>query len=182
MAEHGTTLSMIKTKAWRLACKREPVIRALAAIPRVSRETAERASRELRLGRSQLFLLLARYRKDPVTSSLVDHPNGFPKGRHRMARSREEIVTEEIERFYLTRPKPRVSQLVRAIEYACHDHGLPPPVRKTIEARIAEIDRRRVVACRDGQKAADDQFRSVKGSYQAEQPLAVLRRSREEPV
>ena len=174
MAERGTALSMIKTKAWRLACKREPVIRALAAIPHVSREAAERASQELRLGRSQLFLLLARYRKDPVTSSLVDHPKGFPKGRHRMAPSSDAIITEAIEHFYLTRPKPRISQLVRAIEYACYDRGLPPPVRKTIEARIAEIDRRRLVACRDGQKAANDQFRPVRGSYQAEQPLAVV--------
>ncbi|KFG90090.1 Integrase catalytic subunit [Sphingobium herbicidovorans NBRC 16415] len=174
MAATGTALSAIDDKAWDLACAREPVIRALAALPSLSPKAIEAARSELGLRRTQLFELVARYRHDPVTSSLVDHGKGFPKGRHRLAPEHDAIIAAEIERFYLKRPKPCLAQLVRDLKMACKEQGIPAPSRKAIATRLAEIDQRKLVASRDGQKAADDRFRPVKGSYRAEHPLQVV--------
>jgi len=35
-----------------------------------------------------------------------------------------QLITGQIEQFYLTRPKPNVAQLIRSIRHACHEHGL----------------------------------------------------------
>lgn len=174
MAETGTSLLSVDSISWGIACEREPVIRALVALPRITRREVVEACQELALSRSRVFELVARYRRDPVTSSLVDRPGGFPKGRHRISPELEHVIATEIEHFYLKRPKPRLAQLVRSIGFACHAQSLLPPSRKTIEARVAAIDRERLVAARDGRKAADDRFRPFKGSYQAEYPLQIV--------
>lgn len=174
MADNGTALTRADSIAWRTACDREPLIRALSALPMLTRSTIAKARGELCLSRSRIFELVARYREDPVTSSLLDRSSGFPKGRRRIPTELDLIITSAIEQFYLTRPKPRISQLVRHIKYACLERNLPPPARKTVEARIAAIDRDRLIAARDGRKAADDRYRPIKGSYEAKYALQVV--------
>lgn len=174
MADTGTALTRADSTVWSIACKREPVIRALAAMPILTRTAIAEASDELNLGRSRIFVLVARYRDDPVTSSLLDRSRGFPKGQRRIAAELDQVIATEIEQFHLTRPKPRLSQLVRRIKFACAERNLVPPARKTIAARVATIDRERLVAARDGRKAADDRYRPIVGSYTADFPLQIV--------
>ena len=119
MAETGTALTRADSTAWSIACNREPAIRALASLPKITRAAMLNASAELGLSRSRVFELVARYRAEPVTSSLVDRPEGFPKGRRRLAPEIDQVIASEIERFYLTRPKPTLHrQGVDATPYA----------------------------------------------------------------
>lgn len=174
MAELGTALMRADSTAWRIACIREPVIRALADLPKITREAINEVSAELGLSRSRIFELVARYREAPVTSSLLDQTEGYPKGRRRIAPELDQLIAEQIEHFYLTRPKPNVAQLVRAIRHACHEHALRAPARNTVVARIAVIERERLVKARDGAKAAADRYRPVVQSYAADYPLQVV--------
>lgn len=174
MADIGTALTLADSSAWRIACEREPVIRALAALPKVSRSAIAEASGQLGLSRSRIFELVARYRQNPVTSSLLEGNSGFPKGRRRIAPELDQLIAAEIEQFYLTRPKPTLAQLLRRIQYACHEQGLRSPARNTVRARVAMIEKQRLVAARDGQKAADDRHRPVTGSYSADYALEVV--------
>lgn len=174
MAETGTALTTADDTAWKVACAREIVIRDLAKLPKISQAVVADATRKLALSRSRIFQLVARYRDYPVTSSLLDKPEGFPKGRGRLSVELDRIITAEIENFYLTRPKPKLAQLVRRIEYACQERQLTPPSRKTIAARVAAIERSRLIKARDGAKAAADRFRPVSGNYSADLPLQIV--------
>ena len=174
MADTGTTLTRADNDAWRIACEREPIIRALVATPSVNRMAILDAGTELSLSRTRIFELVARYRADPVTSSLLDRAPGFPKGQHRLDPERDQIITAEIEGFYLTRPKPTIAQLTRRIGDVCYEHNLRRPARKTIAARVATIERNQLVKARDGRKAASDLYRPVIGSYSADYPLQVV--------
>ena len=174
MADTGTILTRADSDAWRIACEREPIIRALVAMPRVSRTAILDAGTELSLSRTRIFELVARYRADPVTSSLLDRAPGFPKGQHRLDPERDQIITAEIEGYYLTRPKPTIAQLTRRIGDVCYEHNLRRPARKTIAARVATIERNQLVKARDGRKAASDLYRPVIGSYSADYPLQVV--------
>ncbi len=174
MAETGTALTRADSTAWSIACNREPTIRALANLPKITCAAMLDASAELSLSRSRLFELVARYREDPVTSSLVDRPEGFPKGRRRLPPEVDQLVASEIEQFYITRPKPTLARLVRDIRHACYERGLRSPTRKTIAARVATIDRERLIRKRDGAKAASDRYRPVIGSYTADHPLQIV--------
>lgn len=174
MADVGTALTRADSNAWRIACNREPVIRALTEMPRITRQAIVEVSSELGLSRSRIYELIARYREAPVTSSLLDQTDGYPKGRRRLAPELDQLITGQIEQFYLTRPKPNVAQLIRSIRHACHEHGLPVPARNTIMARIAAIGQERAVRARDGPKAAADRYRPVVKSYMADFPLQVV--------
>lgn len=125
-------------QSWRIACEREPVIRALSELPKLNRAAVTEASNRLGISRAWVFKLVTRYRANPITSSLLGRPTGFPKGRHRLNPDVEAVVTSEIERFFSTRPKPKFSQLTRRIKLACADRGLPPPAFQTIRSRVGE--------------------------------------------
>lgn len=174
MADAGTALTKTSSADWRIACSREPTIRALIEMPRITRIALRDAGAELGLSRSRLYELLARYREAPVTSSLIDQADGYPKGRQRLLPELEDVIAAEIERFYLTRPKPTLAQLVRSINHACHDQGLRAPTRKTIGRRVAAVGKKRLIKARDGAKAAADQFRPVIQSYEADYPLQIV--------
>lgn len=174
MADAGTALTKTSTADWRIACSREPTIRALVEMPRITRIALCDAGAELGLSRSRLYELLARYREAPVTSSLLDQADGYPKGRRRLPPELEDVIAAEIERFYLTRPKPTLAQLVRSIKHACQGQGLHAPTRKTIGRRVAAVGKKRLIKARDGAKAAADQYRPVIQSYEADYPLQIV--------
>lgn len=174
MAEAGTALTRVDPVAWQIACEREPAIRALAAEPRLGRKAVCAAGTELGLSRSRIYELVARYRKDPVTSSLVDQHDGFPRGQSRLQPEVERVIDHEIAQFYLSRPKPTLAQLVRQIRYACQLEDLRPPTRPTILLRVAAIEQKRLVRSRDGAKAAADRYRPVLASYEADYPLQIV--------
>ena len=104
----------------------------------------------------------------------MNRSRGVAKGFKRLAPDIDQVIADEIEQFHLSRPKPKLSQLIRRIKGSCLERELPPPSRKTIEARVAEIDRDRLVAARDGRKAADDRYRPIAGSFTADYPLQVV--------
>lgn len=174
MADLGSALTRADSNAWRIACSREFAIRTLAELPKITRQAMGEVSAELGLSRSRIFELVARYREAPLTSSLLDQADGYPKGRLRLAPELDQLIANQIEQFYLTRPKPNVAQLVRNIRHACHEQSLPVPARNTIKARIAAIERNRLVKARDGLKAAADRYRPVVQSYTADFPLQVV--------
>ena len=81
----GRALGNIPEAAWQEACRREAVVRPLAATPRLSRGCVIDACAKLGIGKSQLYELLRRYRADPRTTSLVPETGGAPKGTDRLA-------------------------------------------------------------------------------------------------
>mgnify|MGYP000008724248 FL=1 len=174
MAETGTALTTVDHTEWRKACEREPIIRALTAEPRLGRKAIAEAGLKLSLNRSRIYELLARYRENPVTSSLVDQHDGFPKGRSRLPCEVERLIDAKIEQFYLSRPKPTIAQLVRQIRFSCLEQNLRPPARQTVVLRVNAVERTRLTGARDGTKAAADRFRPVVSSYEAQYPLQVV--------
>ena len=76
MAQTGTALTRADSTAWSIACSREPVIRALAALPKLTPAAIAEACDELSLSRTRIFELVGRYRADPVTCSLLNRSRG----------------------------------------------------------------------------------------------------------
>lgn len=173
MADTGTALTRADLTVWSIACKREPVIRALAAMPILTRTAIAEASDELNLGRSRIFVLVARYRDDPVTSSLLDRSRGFPKGQRRIA--------AELDQWDCHRNRAVPSYPPKATFRSWYDASSSPAPSATWclrhekpSQRALTIDRERLVAARDGRKAADDRYRPIVGSYTADFPLQIV--------
>ncbi|WP_234833316.1 hypothetical protein [Sinorhizobium meliloti] len=94
---------------------------------------------------------------------------GRPEGHRLLDDKREEIIRTTISRYYLTRSRPTVSQLVRDVQTNCISAGLKPPHRRTINARLEEIDLQKR-AKRRGENEIVKQTQAVPGVFAASRP------------
>jgi putative transposase len=131
--------------------------------------------RELGISRSLVYRLVARYRRRAQTSSLLSVPRGRPKRSRSLDERVEALVRSAVERIYLQREQPRVSDLLRIIKIDCQRLGLKPPAYNTLHARLRSLDPREVIRRRSGGVAARQRFLPVGTSaLQAAVPLQVV--------
>lgn len=105
--------------------------------------------------------------------SLVERKPGRPEGHRVLDDRREEIIRTTISRYYLTRNRPTVSQLVRDVQTNCISAGLRPPHRRTIKARLEDIDLQKR-AKRRGETKIAKETRAVPGVFAASRPLQIV--------
>jgi hypothetical protein len=112
---------------WKEACRRETVIRPLVEGGLVSNARVDQAAEELGISRSLVYRLVARCRRRAQTSSLLSVSRGRPKRSQSLDERVEALVRSAVERIYLQREQPRVSDLLRIIKIDCQRLGLKPP-------------------------------------------------------
>ncbi|WEX91792.1 DDE-type integrase/transposase/recombinase (plasmid) [Sinorhizobium garamanticum] len=128
---------------------------------------------EIETSRATAYRLIKLFRAGGTVMSLVDRKRGRPEGHRVLDDKREEIIRTTINRYYLTRNRPTVSQLVRDVQTNCISAGLKPPHRRTIKARLEEIDLQRR-AKRRGETEIVKQTQAVPGVFAASRPLQVV--------
>jgi hypothetical protein len=99
--------STISNAEWALAKRRARVLAELVANKECSHAIAiiNQARAALRLSRAMMFRLLARYKEDQRTSALLPKAPGRTPGTSVLGKEREEIISAQIRKFYLTREK-----------------------------------------------------------------------------
>ena len=117
-----------------------------ASQPRQSRCSCQGSG----ISRALVYRLASRYRLRAQTSSLL------PFRRGRAPRSRlldpevEALICTVVERIYLQPERPRISDLLRAVETECQQRGLKAPAFHTHQARLQELDQDHLVRRRFG--------------------------------
>jgi putative transposase len=146
--------------------RRIEIISALAHFRRIPSESLAEATRLLGLGKRQLDRLLGNYRKYGSSGLLPSLKRGG-KGKHRLkSKKLEEIISETIDKYYLTEQDPKVAatyrRLLSAIDKANKilpdEQRLKFPDYKTLQNRINEVDPRTKALKRKGSLAADNRF------------------------
>ena len=146
---------------WEEACRREAVIRPLVVEGSVSNVRADQAAKELDISRSLVYRLVARYRQRAQTSTLLSVPRGRTDRSQWLDTGVETLIRSAVERIYLQREQPRVSDLFRAIKADCQRFGLKPPSYNTVHARLLSLDPKEVTRRRIGAAAARQRFTPV---------------------
>lgn len=159
---------------WREAVAREAIIRPLARGGPLSPTEVKTACRALGLRRARLYALIERYRREPVTSSMLGAKPGPPRGARHLADDVEAVIEEAIASYYLSRQRPSVSALHDHIRQLCRARGVAIPSRNAVRARVASVDRRALVGAREGAKAARDRFKPVVREYSADHALHIV--------
>jgi putative transposase len=167
-------LSGVPAAQWLEARRRHAAIRALAETPERTRADAEATAAVLGIDISFVYKLLARYEADPRVTSMLPRRRGRRDGDLVLAAEVDEVIQAAIDEMFLTRQRPRVSDLVTEIRRRCWTLGLPRPSRKTVQKRIDQRAPREVLARREGRKAARDRFAPATGSLDAPWPLSLI--------
>ncbi|MER8479734.1 DDE-type integrase/transposase/recombinase [Mesorhizobium sp. M0142] len=160
---------------WDEACRRADAIRSFLKRNPASATAADVAELAARLGLSQAtaYRLIKLFRAGGTILSLVDRKRGRPQGHRVLDDKREEIIRATINAYYLKRTRPTVSQLVRDVQTNCTSAGLKPPHRRTIVARLNEIDLQKR-AKRRGEQKIVKATTPVPGAFGASRPLEVV--------
>lgn len=171
----GPLSNDIDEALWNEACRRADTIRNfLKNNPgRTSAAGIPHLAEELGLSRASVFRLIKLFREGGTAMSLVDRKRGRPVGHRTLDAAREEIIAATIKRYYLKRNRPTVSQLVRDVQTNCISAGLKPPHRRTIMARLEDIDLRQR-AKRRGEHKIEKATTAVPGSLNVSRPLQVV--------
>lgn len=160
---------------WDDACRRADVIREF--LRRVSGPTTTAQMRELadelRLSQASAYRLLKLFRAGGTVLSLVGRKAGRPVGHRVLDEARDEIIRAEIKRFYLKKNRPSVSALVREVNASCRAAGLAPPHRRTIVARIEDVDLAKRAKAR-GEPKIEKSTIAVPGKFEVSRPLQVV--------
>lgn len=173
-ARSAPELSAVSTAQWDEARRALPVIRELASKPSRTRADVVAAGIMLGYGPTRMYELLRRYAADGRLTSLLPERRGPDPGYSRLTAQIEALVDEAIQTLYLTRQRPRISDLVLEIRRVCHACGLTPPGRKAITARLRARPAIELIARREGRKAARDRFGQATGSLEADWPLSLV--------
>jgi putative transposase len=160
---------------WDDACHKADVIRDF--LRRVSGPTTTAQMRELaaelRLSQASAYRLLKLFREGGTVLSLVGRKAGRPVGHRVLDEARNEIIRAEIKRFYLKKNRPSVSALVREVNASCRAAGLAPPHRRTIVARIEDVDLAKRAKAR-GERKIEKSTIAVPGKFEVSRPLQVV--------
>jgi len=167
-------LAEVPVADWHKARRRFEVISVLAKAPERTRSDAEAAAQALGCSATVIYRLLLRYLADPRVTSLLPGRRGRRHGQLLLAGDVDEVIQTTIDEFYLSRQRPRVSDLVTEVQRRCRTLGLPKPSRKAINLRIGQRASVEVLAKRSGRKAARDRFGPAIGSLTAPWPLALV--------
>ncbi len=167
-------LSSVSTAQWEEARRVLPVIRDLAGNLQRTRKQVIAAGAALGYGPTRIYRLLRRYLADPRLTSLLPQPPGRKHGVSQCAAEIDSLINEVIESVYMTRQRPRISDIETELRKRCHVLQLKPPSRKAITARVRSKPQSEVMARREGRKAARDRFAPATGSLEADWPLALV--------
>lgn len=160
---------------WALASQREPVIRFLAQQERLTGESTQQAMIQLGVSRSVLYKLVRRYRQRPQASSLLPWKRGRDSKTRLLKPDREGLLQSCIREFYLTRERPSIGALTRAIRLCFFEQRLPAPDYRTVRRRLNALDLRLITQKREGSKRAREKFGPVEVSTLcAEFPMDIV--------
>jgi hypothetical protein len=81
---------------------------------------------DLRLSSAMVYRLLAVYRRDPSTSSLLPNRGGRVSGTRLLSTEVETVIQTLISGYYLKRQRPRVADLHRQVILECRKAKLAP--------------------------------------------------------
>ena len=126
---------------WALASQREPVIRLLAQQERLTGESTQQAMIQLGVSRSVLYKLVRRYRQRPQASSLLPWKRGRDSKTRLLKPDRESLLQSCIREVYLTRERPSIGALTRAIRLCFFEQRLPAPDYRTVRRRLNALAR-----------------------------------------
>src|SRR5579863_5320279 len=169
-----TGVEQIPEELWQVACAREAGIRPLAVSRHLGRAEIEAAVAALGIGRAYVYRLLAAYRRRPQTSTLVFKHRGRSQDARVLDAKVEAVIQSAITGFYLTRERPRFSDLMREIEARCHAETLDAPDYRTVRRRLKDFDARKVTAARHGGKRARELFGAALPQQRPGDPLGFV--------
>jgi putative transposase len=161
---------------WLEACRREEAIRKLLGRSegrRLKMGDVEDVALELGVSRATLYRFITAYRQTPTVEALEPRQRGRRKGALVLDKPRHDLIHKTIREVYLKPQRATLAYLVEQIHLRFKEKGWPLPDRRTVKARVDEIERR-LTARKRRDAPALKATTPVPGQYRASRPLEIV--------
>ncbi|PHR57994.1 MAG: hypothetical protein COA43_11510 [Robiginitomaculum sp.] len=121
--------------------------------------------------RATFFRKLAKFKKHQTASSLLPNTRGIKKEDTKIDPNIEQVITDNIRKYFLKRPKQTIQYVWEATVMDCHTRELCPPGYSTVLRRSKLISRKDRLMAHNGSRAYRSKNSSARGSLEADYPL-----------
>lgn len=165
----------IDEEDWEVAHRRADVIRKFLRTgpSQATAADVDRLAVEMGVSQATAYRLIKLFRSGGTVMSLLDRKPGRPDGHRTLDAEREQIIRAAIKTHYLNGNRPTMSQLVRDVQTNCMSAGYKPPHRRTIAARVEDIDLQQRAKKR-GEGKTIKATTPVPGAFTIARPLDVV--------
>lgn len=165
---------LAKDKEWDKAVERFELIRPLLDLPGRAASDVQRVADAAGKSMPTIYRWLTRFEETGLVSSLLRTARS-DKGGQRLNEEIEQIISLQIQQYYLKQERPSVLKLYKRVKQECLDADLEPPHKNTVYARARALDQREVLRKRYSPKLAREKFEPLRGQFPgADYPNAVV--------
>lgn len=165
---------LAKDNEWDKAVERFELIRPLLDLPSRSALDVQCVADAAGKSVTTIYRWLTRFEETGLVSSLLRTPRS-DKGGQRLNEETEQIISQQIQHYYLKQERPSVLKLYNRVKQECLDADLDSPHRNTVYARARELEQREVIRKRYSPKLAREKFEPLRGQFPgADYPNAVV--------
>lgn len=165
---------LAKDKEWDKAVERFELIRPLLDLPGRAASDVQHVADAVGKSVTTIYRWLTRFEETGLVSSLLRTPRS-DKGGQRLNEEIEQIISLQIQQYYLKQERPSVLKLYQRVKQECLDADLEPPHKNTVYARARALERREVLRKRYSPKLAREKFEPLRGQFPgADYPNAVV--------
>jgi putative transposase len=157
-----------------LAAMRERIVLQILAASGKRDEVVTRVAQQHAVAKRSIYRWIAAYQNAPRTSTLLSHAPGASRGSVRLSGAMETLIQQVIEDLYLVRTHAKPEDIYRECVARSNRARLRPPSRKAVGVRINRLDPAKVAFHQLGAREAKRRFQPVPGSFDANEPLAVV--------
>lgn len=172
LAHHDVSLVGVSDADWQEAKRRFEIIRPLLVRGGRTRAKVEDAAKAAGVHWTTIYHWVNQYLPTGRTSSLIPARSDGGRGKGRIPKALEEIITSVIKSHYLNVSQPSVEGTIREIRSRCAAQGLEPPSDSTVQRRIRRISEEEKISGRRGRRAAQERFAPHGTPPSIEWPLA----------
>jgi len=168
-------LVSIPKETWKKAKEQFILLRPLLRKGKRERtyEDVDAVAKQVGKSRITIYRWLNKIEDDTTVTSLLRAKRN-DLGTPRINAEVDNIITDKINKFYLVKERPSVTELWEQINIECRDKNLKPPAKATVHRRVNRIQDRLVIAKRYSHKKARETFEPLHGSFpNADVPFAV---------
>jgi putative transposase len=146
----------ITEDVWSEAVRRERMVRSLPVSGTNSRTAVKAAAVALGLSVAQVYRLIATFRANPITGSLVVTKPGPRKGTCLLPCDVEQRIEQAINDIFTSRERPTMAKLRRDLRKDCTAAGLKQPSRTAIQERVSARSLRDMVTMNAATDVSND--------------------------
>jgi putative transposase len=140
----------------------------------VSHEDLENLEKKLDLGRSQIYLAIAKLRVSPCPMAIARKRRGPKKGSTKLSPEVEDVVAAQIKAASASHSTLDIHTIWENVDLACDKIGKTGPCERTVHARIASTKHELLRRKKLGKRRAHERTTPMPGTLKTTSALALV--------